>query len=77
MRYRTNIDIMYGERYHATIRNYMFDSLFGITQGIADMLNHIYNVKPYLRRRERFEVWWKNEQGQDMNITVMPQKNQL
>ena len=74
MIYSTNIDIMFGERFHATIRNYTVNTLFGGGRMLSDMIEHIYKVKPYLQRRPDFDLYFKNKENQEIHLTIKPKQ---
>lgn len=58
MIYNTNIDVMYGDRWNSTIRNVTINNLF--KGWFDDLLSHILSVRPYLARRNEFDLYWES-----------------
>lgn len=63
---------MFGDRFHCTLRNYIVDTLFGVKEALSDMVAYIYTKKPYLQRRGDFDIYFKNGEGKDIHLTIIP-----
>jgi hypothetical protein len=38
----------------------------------TNMIAYIYTKKPYLQRRGDFDIYFKNGEGKDIHLTIIP-----